>query len=221
MAGRFLTFYIGCMASHKTEDFEEKVEKKLREHGGKKVLVIKPAADTRSPKGYIESWNKRLMEAVEINEQNPWETLEALENEERKIGRRVDVVAFAETQFYEDDEENTDVKKSTAMEFCRLIKYLLERGYDIVAEGLSTNFRGEPYKSTAFIAMLAAEACHWRWSTCKKCGEEARFSQRIIEGQPDVHSSPVKRPGGGQLYEPRCAKDFSVPGRPYPPEKSN
>jgi thymidine kinase len=192
------------MASGKTRHLLTEIET-LRNYGNKKIAVFKPTTDTRSGFNFIKSRKGDEDSAEEISATNPKELWPILRAEESALGCRFDVIAFDEVQFFGRDSG-----------FFRLVRDLLDEGYDILASGLAFDFRGEPFGSTPDLALLAEDRCMWMTSYCTKCGTRAAFPQRLIDGVPAHYSSPQIHVGGDETYEPRCDEHFILPGRPLP-----
>lgn len=94
------------------------------------------------------------------------------------------------------------------------IKDLMEAGYDVLVAGLDLDFRALPFGEMLDLAWLVnayGGAITWCVSYCS-CGDQALFSQRLINGEPAPFDSPIKMPG--ESYEPRCREHFILPGRP-------
>lgn len=197
---------VGNMFSGKTDRFILRVNV-LRQYGRKEVLVVKPSTDTRSGMGKIRSRSGNELEAFEIPKQNPWKIVEILKEEERRIGKKIDVVAVDEIQFFPIDSG-----------FFQVASYLIEQGYGLVVAGLLLDFRGEPFGSTPLILALPRIEVQWLRSHCTQCGEEAPYPQRIIKGVPAHYEDTQELVGDTESYEARCAKDFILPGRPWPPK---
>jgi thymidine kinase len=192
------------MASGKTRHLLTEIDT-LREYGNKKIAVFKPTTDTRSGANFIKSRKGDEDAAEEIAASNPKELWQVLRAKESTIGCRFDVVAFDEVQFFPRDSG-----------FFRLVRDLLENGYDVLASGLAFDFRGEPFGSTPDLALLAEDRCMWMTAYCTKCGSRAAYPQRIINGLPAPYGSPQIQVGGDETYEPRCDDHFVLPGRPLP-----
>lgn len=200
--GRFLRLYIGNMASGKTRHLLTEIDT-LRKYGNKKIAVFKPRTDTRSGFNRITSRKGDADSAEEISSATPkelWPILRALES---AAGCRFEVVAFDEVQFFPRDSG-----------FFQLVKQLMDDGYDVLASGLAFDFRGEPFGSTADLALLAEDRCMWMTAYCTKCGGRAAYPQRMINGAPAHYNSPQIQVGGDETYEPRCDDHFILPGRP-------
>jgi thymidine kinase len=192
------------MASGKTRHLLTEIDT-LRKYGNKKIAVFKPTTDTRSGANFIKSRKGDEDNAEEIASTNPNELWQILRAEESAAGCRFDVIAFDEVQFFPRDSG-----------FFRLVKDLLDNGYDVLASGLAYDFRGEPFGSTPDLALLAEDRCMWMTAYCTKCGSRAAYPQRIINGLPAPYSSPQIQVGGDETYEPRCDDHFVLPGRPLP-----
>jgi thymidine kinase len=204
--GKFLCFFVSkSMASGKTSHLLLEIETR-RKYGNKHIIVVKPSTDTRSGEGRIKSWKGEEGAAFEIPARNPWELLNILRKQEKASGMRPHVIAFDEVQFF---------PRERKLGFFQLVQYLLDEGYDILAAGLSLDFRGEPFGSTPDLVILAEDRCMWLKSYCTICGEEAEFSQRLINGAPAAYNSPQILVGGRETYQPRCAKHFVIPQRSW------
>ena len=200
--GKFLRLFIGNMASGKTRHLVTEVDT-LRRYGNKKIAVFKPRTDTRSGMNTLKSrrGDEDSAEEVPVHKVNElWPLLRARESQ---AGCKFQVVAFDEVQFFPRDSG-----------FFQLVQQLMDDGYDLLASGLAFDFRGEPFGSTADLALLAAENCMWMTSYCTKCGGKAPYPQRMINGSPAHYNSPQVMVGGDEAYEPRCDDHFILPGRP-------
>ncbi len=201
--GKFLRLFIGNMASGKTRHLITEVDT-LRRYGNKKVAVFKPQTDVRSGMNLLKSRKGDEDSAEEISVTNPGEIWGILRMRESENGCRFQVIALDEVQFFPRDSG-----------FFQVVNQLLNDGYDVLASGLALDFRGEPFGSTADLAMLAEDRCMWLTAYCTKCGARAPYPQRIIDGEPAHYNSPQVFVGGDEAYEPRCDEHFVLPGRPF------
>ena len=202
--GRFLRLFIGNMASGKTRHLLTEIET-LRRYGNKKIAIFKPRTDTRSGLNAIRSREGDELAAEEISAANPAELWAILRDHESAAGSRFEIVAFDEVQFFPRDSG-----------FFQLVRNLMQETYDILASGLAFDFRGEPFGSTADLALLAEDRCMWMTSYCTRCGSRAPYPQRIINGAPAHYNSPQVLVGGDETYEPRCDDHFILPGCTLP-----
>lgn len=202
--GRVLRLFIGNMASGKTRHLLTEIET-LRKYGNKKIAVFKPLTDTRSGVNLIRSRRGDEDAAEEIPVNNPNELWKILRQKESAAGCRFEVIAFDEVQFFPSDSG-----------LFRVVRDILDDGYDVLAAGLAFDFRGEPFGSTSDLALLAEDRCMWMTAYCTRCGSRAVYPQRIIDGSPAHYNSPQLQVGGDETYEPRCDEHFVLPGRPLP-----
>ena len=188
----------GSMFSGKTETlFKEITNNKI---AGKKVVVFKPAIDDRwGLEGEIRSHSGATHPAFIL--QNSADLLQHLEPD-------TEVVFIDEVQFF--DEQIIDV-----------VKFLLDQDIQVVFDGLSSDFRGEPFGSMPILLSLCDEverlkAICTHVEKSKKCGQPATKTQRLINGQPANYNDPIIVIGDKENYEARCPKHHLVPGKPKP-----
>ncbi|MBT4594405.1 thymidine kinase [bacterium] len=158
----------------------------------KKVLLIKNHVDTRNTEDFVvgHDGTKRTALLVKNNSGDFMEIIDA--------AQKVDVVGFDETQFF-------------SKEIIGTIETLVLMGKSVIASGLDLDFRGVPFNSVAMLSSMADEIVKLS-SVCMICGEEARFSQRIIDGKPANFHDPIILVGAEECYEPRCRSCFASRG---------
>ena len=206
-----LTLVPGNMFSGKTEFLIEDMIPRLEKYAKKKVLLLKPVADTRSGTGKIKTKpgkrpEEKTMDAIEVPTDSMSRILGVIKAEEEKAKAKLDVLVFDETQFFE------------SLGFYRLIKQLLHNGYDIVAVGLERDFRDDPFGPIPYLKII--KDCVITIidldsrTYCMKCGRPmAHYPQRLLNGKPAHYNSPQVFVGGAESYEARCIKCHKVPGR--------
>jgi thymidine kinase len=195
-----LELLLGPMRSNKTEELLRRVAMR-REFAHQNVLLFKPSDDIKSGPGLVESRNPKghgKMDALEFNSRDPWKIIECVSAEEKKIGKKVECIAMDEGQFVED--------------LFVFAKDRMEVGYNMLIAGLDLDFRAIPFGEMLDLAWLVnayGGNITWCVSYCA-CGDQALFSQRLIDGKPAPYNSPIKMPG--ESYEPRCREHFISPG---------
>jgi thymidine kinase len=115
----------------------------------------------------------------------------------RAVEDGTSVVAIDEAQFFDDD-------------ILAAVRRLISSGLRVIAAGLDTDFRGEPFGPMPML-MAEAERLDKLQAICMVCGEPASRTQRLINGKPAPLLSPVVVVGAGELYEARCRAHHSVP----------
>lgn len=184
----------GSMFSGKSEELMFRLRR--AEYAKKKVITIKHAIDNRKSYSCIVSHSGDKREAFPIgNCEDSLRTLMKVSDES------VDIVGIDEIQFFPPQTVN-------------VIRRMLEEGKRIIVAGLDLDYRGEPFGIVPNLMALADEVNKLR-AICMVCGDEANFSQRLINGSPAKWDDPTILVGGEECYEPRCRNCFVI-DRPVP-----
>lgn len=174
---------------------------------GERVAVFKPSVDVRYQEMEIRSRAGGCHRAIAVNSSK--ELVDLVE----AMKLRPDLVAIDEAQFFDRVIANA-------------VLYLAETGYRIVYSALNTNFRGEPFGPVRDLMPISSElrmvtarcTCPVGNGSERKCGADAQFTQRLINGKPAPYNSPeiiIDIPGETEVrYEARCADHWKVPGMP-------
>ncbi|MFA6447517.1 MAG: thymidine kinase [Patescibacteria group bacterium] len=176
----------GCMSSGKSEELIRRLKRATI--AKQPVIVFKPGIDNRGEKLAISSRDGRLYDAIPLNDVN-----EVFDH----LGETHKIVAFDEAQFF-------------PMELIDVVRKLVSQNLRVLAAGLDTDFRGEPF---GIVPQLMAEADSVTKlnAVCMKCGAPAIRTQRFIAGQPAPYESPRIVVGGDEMYEARCRACHEVP----------
>ncbi|MCE7861626.1 MAG: thymidine kinase [Chloroflexi bacterium CFX2] len=153
-----------------------------------KVQVFKPAIDVRYAVEKVASHAGSTYDAIPVQK--------ASEIRER-VDRDTTVVGLDEVQFFDP-------------EIVGVAQELAERGVRVIAAGLDTDFRGEPFGSMP-VLMAKAEEVLKLHAICMVCGGEASRTQRLVNGKPARYDEPVVIVGASELYEARCRLHHEVP----------
>ena len=179
----------GCMFAGKTEELIRRI--KVLEFAKKEIMVFKPQIDNRYSQTKVVSHAGSSVESYVVSSAR--EILEMVKDS-------TEVVAIDEAQFFDD-------------EICDVCNALAYRGIRVMAAGLDTDFKGEPFgpmpkliTEAEFVTKLAA--------VCNKCGAPATRTQRIINGKPASYNDPIIMVGAAESYEARCRHCHEVPGKP-------
>lgn len=105
----------------------------------------------------------------------------------------VDIVFIDEIQFFDP-------------EIWRVINALAANGIDVFVAGLSTDFMGQPFETSARIAMIA-DSIEKLTAICTSCGDEAVWTQMVLNGAAVTDGERIQV-GGQEMYEPRCRRCF-------------
>lgn len=132
----------------------------------------------------------------------PFKLIDLLREQERIKGKRHHTVGIDEIQFFPRD---SLIK--------RVIAQLTNEGYRVIAAGLDLDFRREPFGVMPDILAMADSVFKLK-AICSVCGEDARYPQRLINGEPAPYDARQVQVGGAEMYEARCAKCHVLPNIP-------
>jgi thymidine kinase len=150
--------------------------------GNKRVKLFKPSIDNRYSEGEVVSHDGVSFPAVVIDSFKPlYDVVD------------VDIVFIDEVQFFDPD-------------IWRAVNALAALGIDVVVAGLSTDYMGQPFETSARLAMIA-DRIEKLTAVCVKCGDDAVWTQMVLDGA-EVTDGERVQVGGSELYEPRCRRCF-------------
>jgi thymidine kinase len=173
----------GSMFSGKTEELMYRLRR--AEYAKKRVVTIKNEIDNRSSYSCIVSHNGVQREAQPISScEEGVKTLIDL------VQTGVDVVGIDEIQFFPD---------ATVP----ILQYLVDHGMRVIVAGLDMDFRREPFSIVPTLMAIADEVTKLR-AICVVCGNEANFTQRLVNGEPARYEDEIILVGGTDCYEARC-----------------
>lgn len=185
-AGR-LEVIAGPMFAGKTEELLRRVRRAAI--GGREVLAITHALDTRAGGGRIAS---------HAGLDHPSTAVTAAAEIPGMVGSSTDVVAIDEAHFFGAD-------------LVTVADELAGRGAVVVVAGLVVTFAGRPFEPLPSL-MAVAERVDKLTAICAVCGAEAVFHQRTGDARaPDVELVP-EHVGGRDKYEARCRLHFAGSG---------
>lgn len=177
----------GPMFSGKSEELIRRMRR--AEIAGKTTAVIKHKFDDRYDAkdiSYVASHSGTKIPCISIHT--------AREIEEYHEGW--DVLGIDEAQFFE-------------AELCRVVRKLADHGTLVVVAGLDMTFRREPFGPMPTI-MAVADRVDKLNAVCHVCGDDAGYTQRLIDGQPASYEEPTVVVGALESYQARCRWCFEA-----------
>jgi len=175
----------GSMFSGKTEELIRRL--RLAHYAKKNVLTFKHSLDKRRTLEHISSHNGNNLSAVATDDSNLIRQF---------IAPSTHVVGIDEVQFF-------------APEIVDVIQDLVNEGKHVIVTALDLDFRGVPFGCVPLLLALADTVTKLR-AICMRCGQEAHFSQRIINNQPAKFDDPIIMIGASECYEARCRTCFEI-----------
>ena len=169
----------GPMFSGKTEELIRRLRR--ARIARQRIQVFKPAVDTRHAPDAVVSHSQDRFEARLLSS-----SAEVL----RAVDDRTDVVGVDEVQFFDAG-------------IVAVVQELVADGLRIVAAGLDTDFRAEPFGSMPTLLAIS-EFVDKLQAVCHRCGGMATRTQRLVDGRPAPFSGETIQVGALDSYEARC-----------------
>ncbi len=183
----------GCMFSGKSEELIRRL--KRAQIARQKVQVFKPSIDTRYSEIEVVSHNGEKITGIPVKDSAELYSL---------IDRNADVIGIDEAQFFDEG-------------IVKVANKLADEGFRVILAGLDMDFRREPFGPMPNLLAIADDVQKLH-AICTICGEDAMYTQRLINGQPANYNDPVIMIGASEKYEARCRKHHYVPGKPQDKE---
>jgi thymidine kinase len=184
-----LTVITGPMFSGKTSRLIELLEREML--AGRNTLLFKPEIDKRYDTTYVTTHKGIRLPAIVVSVDN--DGVKKI----KTLSEGVDVIGIDEAQFWDHDSILPEVVDSIAS--MKKIVYIA---------ALNKNHLGIPFKTSQEI-IARADQVYSLTAVCAKCGEDATFTQRVMNGR-EVFGEAIKI-GGMESYEPRCRNCFVFP----------
>ena len=105
-----------------------------------------------------------------------------------------DAIGIDEVQFFDEDVVEVAVR-------------LADSGVRVVCAGLDTDFRRLPFGPLPLL-LARAESVTKLQAVCHRCGGEAIFTQRLVDGRPAPFSGETVQIGALDAYEARCRQCY-------------
>jgi len=178
----------GPMFSGKSEELMRRLRRLMI--AKKNVLVFKPVIDTRRGVEQVTSHNGNKMGAIPV--QNPHAIIEL-------VTHNIDIVGIDEAQFF-------------SHELINVLIELTDAGKHVLVAGLNLDFRAVPFGSMP-ILMAMADTVTKLSAICITCGNDAFFTQRLVDGKPAAYEDSLIKVGAEEAYQARCRNCYVIDKR--------
>lgn len=168
----------GPMFSGKTEELIRRL--RSASFGKGKVLVYRPARDSRSAPNHIEAHSGTSLQA---------QVIQVFPQVSEVTEAGANVVGIDEAQFF-------DPRELT--EFCEALALA---GVRVIVAGLDLDFERRAFEWFTLLASQSEESLKLT-ATCAVCGNVAVFSRRVDGSGERIEV------GGEERYQPRCRHCF-------------
>ena len=191
----YLKVITGPMFSGKTEELIRAL--KRAEIQGRKVLVFKPAVDTRTGTAIVarqkSDLGKKEFTASLSMPATPIRSAAELRAHIHQY--HPEVIGFDEAHFFD----------SWFSDFIiQLLQENKDQDFRIYISGLDTDFKARPFRVIPELLAIADEVDKVT-AVCFKCGKPAPLSQRLILSTKQIEV------GDFDLYEARCRECYTLP----------
>jgi thymidine kinase len=193
-ADPWLHVIAGCMSSGKTDEMLRLLRR--AEIAKRRILLVRPDVDDRTPPGYAESRSKARYPSELVPKAEPVRML-ALARE-----RDVDLIGIEEAQFFDES-------------IVGVVETLRQSGRHVIASGLNTDFAGRPFGAMPELLALADQITMLS-AICVVCGDTATRTQRLVGGRPAAIDDPLiviggfESPAAVETYEARCLRHHEI-----------
>lgn len=159
---------------------------------GMDTILFVPSVDTRYGKGQICSRIGLKQKAISFDAH--FNFYHYVENQVQDSRYNLSCVLVDEAQFlsHEQVKQLTDIVDNLEI--------------PVLAYGLRTDFRGEPFEGSKYLLALADELSEIR--TVCHCGRKATMNLRVDENLHPVRSGKQIQIGGNELYISTCRKHY-------------
>ena len=184
-ADPWLHVIAGCMSSGKTDEMLRLLRR--AEIARRRILLVRPDVDDRTPAEYAESRSKARYPSVLVPRNEPVRIL-SLARE-----RDVDLIGIEEAQFF-------------GPELPAIIEEIVGAPRTVIVSGLDQDFAGRPFATIPELMARADEVTKLS-AICVVCGNEATRTQRLRGGKParaDDELIVIGGMAGDDTYEARC-----------------
>jgi thymidine kinase len=182
--GGWLEVVCGPMFSGKSEELIRRLRR--AEIAGQRTLIVKPRIDDRYDVTHVVSHSGARLRAVAADSAG----------DVLRVAEGYEVVGIDEAQFFDGG-------------IVDAVERMVERGARVVAAGLDTDFRHEPFGAMPTLLALA-EFVDKLQAVCHRCGGPATRTQRLVGGRPAPFAGETIQIGALDSYEARCSACYEA-----------
>lgn len=180
----------GSMFSGKTEELIRRL--KRAEIAKLNVLAFKHSLDRVRAIEYVMSHSGSKIQAFEVGD--PKIILDLVHD-------KTDIIGIDEVQFFSN-------------EIVEIVFKLVDSGKRVIVAGLDLDFRGSPFGCMPALLAFADSVTKLK-AVCVECGNDAQFTQRIVNNLPAKYDDPLILIGAQECYQARCRDCYVIDKNVY------
>ena len=178
----------GGMFSGKSEELIRRL--KRQKIAQKEVVVVKPTIDTRRESDSVTSHDGGKIAAFAVEQAAQIYDF---------ITPTTRVIGIDEAQFF-------------SHELVSIVLELIDRNIIVIVAGLNLDFRSVPFGPMPTLMALADTVTKLS-AVCVICGDDAFFSQRLVDGEPARYEDKIIQVGAQEAYQARCRSCYVIDKR--------
>jgi len=179
----------GSMFSGKSEELIRRLNRAT--FARLNIMTFKHSLDKRTAVEHVASHNGNTISAIPL--ENPTEIISLVLPE-------TEIVGIDEIQFF-------------PLEIVSVVCKLIDSGKRVVVAGLDLDFKGVPFGCMPLLMSIADEVTKLK-AICIDCGNDAHFTQRLVNGKPAKFDDPIILVGAQESYQARCRSCHSIDKQP-------
>lgn len=184
-----LEMICGSMFSGKSEELIRRL--KRSQLAKQNVVAFKHSLDERTHIEYVVSHNGNKIKAIPTDNPNIILSL---------VSDDIDVIGIDEVQFFD-------------QKIVNVICQLVETGKRIIAAGLDLDFKQVPFGPVPLLLAIADHVTKLK-AICIECGNDAHFTQRLVNAKPAKYDDPTIMVGAQEKYQARCRNCYCIDRQP-------
>ena len=179
----------GSMFSGKSEELIRRLRR--AQYAKLNIVVFKHQLDQRTTIEHVASHNGTTISCV------PVENVALFLSH---VDEKTHVVGIDEIQFF-------------SMEVVNIICTLIEAGKRVIVAGLDLDFKRRPFGPMPVLLSIADHVTKLK-AICVDCGNDALFTQRLVNGLPAHFHDSLILVGAQEQYQARCRDCHSIDLQP-------